>query len=555
MPDSIAEHSFTLRNSRSISLQTRARRAAIVWRLWPAAKRDTVVIVVATSVIWLAIERIDICTRFFQWVARNPEYKVDLLILALLLGSIGTTLIACRRYLELRRANAERDLARGLAYYDPLTGLENRRALQEQLDALNFRHSTAQVGLIIVDLDRFKTINDVHGHLAGDRLLRLATERLVEESMEGQTVYRLGGDEFAILIDLHKAGTAAPEAIARHIVLRMSQPFFDSGLVHYIGASAGIAFFPGDAGDGLGLIRAADVALYRAKHAGRGQHRCYEFAMDNQIKQRAVLEHQLRAAIGLGMIKPYYQPLVDLANGRTIGFELLARWHRSDGSAVEPDQFIPIAEECGLIGELLLDLLDRVCIEARDWNPELTIALNISPVQINDPWLAEKILATLSRHGFSPKRIAIEITENAILADEDNARRMIVSLKNQGMKIGLDDFGTGYSSLHHLRILPFDQIKIDKSFITRIEEDPEALRLVKAIIGLAISLDLPVVAEGIETLTVANIMRDLGCAQGQGYLFGRAVPAAEAYRLSQTPLLPDLHIASRASKSASLVRR
>ncbi len=523
--------------------------------MWPAAKRDTVVIVAIASLVWLATGRTDACTRFFRWVARNPEYKVESIILALLLCAIGISVIACRRYFDLRRANAERDVARGLAYYDPLTGLENRRALQERLDALNSRQSASQVGLIIVDLDRFKTINDVHGHLAGDRLLRLATERLVEESMEGQTVYRLGGDEFAILIDVHKAGTAAPEAIARHIVLRMSQPFFDSGLVHHIGASAGIAFFPGDANDGLGMIRAADVALYRAKHAGRGQHRCYELAMDDQIKQRALLEQQLRAAIGLGMIKPYYQPLVDLASGRTIGFELLARWHRSDGSAVEPDQFIPIAEECGLIGELLLDLLDRVCIEARDWDPQLTIALNISPVQINDPWLAEKILATLARHGFSPKRIAIEITENAILSDEDNARRMIVSLKNQGMKIGLDDFGTGYSSLHHLRILPFDQIKIDKSFITRIEEDPEALRIVKAIIGLAVSLDLPVVAEGIETLAVANIMRDLGCAQGQGYLFGRAEPAADAYRLSQMPVLPDLHGAGQASKAASGARR
>ena len=555
MPDSIAEQTVTLRHSRSLSHSRWAQRAAIVWRMWPAAKRDTVVIVVVASVIWLAIERTGFCTRFFQWVSRNPEYEVDSLILAFLLCAIGIALIACRRYLELRRANDERDLARGLAYYDPLTGLENRRALQERLDGLNSRQSTSQVGLIIVDLDRFKAINDVHGHLAGDRLLRLATDRLVEESMEGQTVYRLGGDEFAILIDVQKAGKAAPEAIARHIVLRMSQPFFDHGLVHHIGASAGIAFFPGDADDGMGMIRAADVALYRAKHAGRGQHRCYEFAMDDQIKQRALLEHQLRAAIGLGMIKPYYQPLVDLASGRTIGFELLARWHRSDGSAVEPDQFIPIAEECGLIGELLLDLLDRVCIEARDWDPALTIALNISPVQINDPWLAEKILATLARHGFSPKRIAIEITENAILSDEDNARRMIVSLKNQGMKIGLDDFGTGYSSLHHLRILPFDQIKIDKSFITRIEEDPEALRIVKAIIGLAGSLDLPVVAEGIETLAVANIMRDLGCAQGQGYLFGRAVPAADAYRLSQTSALPDLHPAGRASKSASMARR
>jgi diguanylate cyclase (GGDEF)-like protein len=481
-------------------------------------------------------------------MVRNPDYEVDSFLLTFMVCSIGITYIACRRYLELRQATAERDVAQRLAFFDPLTGLENRRALTQRLEALFDPDVASQVALIIVDLDKFKTVNDVHGHLAGDRLLRLATDRLIEISMEGQTVFRLGGDEFAVLVDLRKAGTAAPEAIARHIVLRMAQPFVDGGLVHHIGASVGIACFPGDAGDGDGLLRAADVALYRAKHDGRGQLRCYEEAMDDQIKQRDQLERQLREAIGLGKIKPYYQPMVDLRSGGVIGFELLARWPQVDGSEIEPHQFIPIAEECGLIGELLLDLLDRVCVETRDWDPELTIAINISTVQLKDPWLAEKILATLSRHGFAPQRIAIEITENAIIADEGNARRMVESLKNQGIKIGLDDFGTGFSSLHHLRILPFDMIKIDKSFVAQIDQKPESLKIVKAIVGLATCLDLPVVAEGIETFEVAQIMRDLGCAQGQGYLFGRALPAEDAIRLSRPFALPDVSRPARSRK-------
>lgn len=528
-----------------------SRRAALAWRKWSAPQRDTCVIAGIAGIVWLIIERTAICTRFFQWMVRNPGYEVDSFLLTFMVCSIGITYIACRRYFELGQAIAERDVAQRLAFFDPLTGLENRRALTQLLDALHDPDAASQVALIIVDLDKFKTVNDVHGHIAGDRLLRLATDRLIEISMEGQTVFRLGGDEFAVLVDLRKAGNAAPEAIARHIVLRMAQPFVDGGLVHHIGASVGIACFPGDAADGDGLLRAADVALYRAKHGGRGQLRCYEEAMDDQIKQRDQLERQLREAIGLGKIKPYYQPLVDLRSGGVTGFELLARWPQADGSEIEPHQFIPIAEECGLIGELLLDLLDRVCVEARDWDPELTIAVNISTVQLKDPWLAEKILATLSRNGFAPQRIAIEITENAIIADEGNARRMVESLKNQGIKIGLDDFGTGFSSLHHLRILPFDTIKIDKSFVAQIDQNPEALRIVKAIIGLATCLDLPVVAEGIETYAVAQIMRDLGCAKGQGYLFGRALPAEDAIRLSRPFALPDIRRPARARKPAS----
>jgi diguanylate cyclase (GGDEF)-like protein len=504
------------------------------------ASRDASIIALVAGLAWLIIERTETCDRFFEWVAENPDYEVDSVLLAFLLSAIGITIYAWRRYSDMKMADAARVEAQkrvhALAYHDPLTGLPNRRALNERLDQLALRGARDHAALIFVDLDCFKSVNDIHGHIAGDRLLRLASERMNRECAAGATVYRLGGDEFAVVVETSGHEDESPQSVARAIVLKMAQPFDDEGRVHHIGASVGVALFPSDASDPDNLCRAADVALYRAKHQGRGQHRFYETAMDDQTKRRAVLEQEMRAAIKNRDFSPYYQPLVDLLSGQTIGFELLARWDRADGADIGPDQFISIAEETGLINDLMLGLLDKACQEARDWDPALTIAVNISPVQLKDPWLAEKILGALAKNGFAPARLAIEITENAIIADEENARRTIESLKNQGMRVGLDDFGTGYASLHHLRVLPFDKIKIDKSFTSNLTTDAEAMKLVKAIVGLAISLDLPVVAEGIENPEDAEVLRNLGCAQGQGFLFGRPVPGGVVSRvLASTP--------------------
>lgn len=508
-----------------------------------AAQRDASAIAVAAILVWLAIERTETCDRFFDWIAQNPGYEVDSAILAFILAAIGITLYAWRRYREMVVASAARDEAQmrvhALAYHDPLTGLPNRRALSERLAALSEQPQNRHAALIFVDLDGFKNVNDLHGHIMGDRLLRLVAERINGQCSQSNLVYRLGGDEFAIVVDTLGHDDEVPQQIARSIVLRMAQPFEDEGLVHHVGASVGVALYPSDAAVADNLARAADVALYRAKHGGRGQHRFYETTMDDQTKRRAVLEQEMRAAIKSGDFCPHYQRLVDLSTGATIGFEMLARWTRDDGTEVGPDQFIAIAEESGLINDLMMGLLDKACREARDWDPKLTIAINISPTQLKDPWLAEKILGALARHGFAPGRIAIEITENAIIADEENAKRTIESLKNQGMRVGLDDFGTGYASLHHLRILPFDKIKIDKSFTNNLGSDSEALKLVKAIVGLAISLDLPVVAEGIESANDARILKELGCEQGQGYHFGRPVSGKVVSRVLSQPPPPD----------------
>lgn len=494
------------------------------------AVRDGWIIATFMICVWAIIERTETCDRFFDWVADNPDYELDSFILAFLLAAVGVSWYALRRYFEVVRANEARELAERdahrLAYHDPLTGLPNRRALNERLEQAAGATGDRQTALVLFDLDRFKSVNDIHGHGAGDRLLRLVGDRFRAEIGPGQSFYRLGGDEFACVIETSGAEDEAPQRLARRCIQSISEPFESDGLVHHIGASAGIAMFPGDANQTDALMRLADIALYRSKEAGRGQHRFYEAAMDAGIRRRATIEQRMRAALNDDQFKPFYQPIIDLKSGNPIGFELLARWISLDQEEVGPDEFIPIAEESGLINDMMLRLIECARTEARDWDPALTIAINISPVQLKDPWLSQKVLGALAKCGFAPQRLAIEITENAIISDADNAKRTIESFKNQGMRIGLDDFGTGYSSLHHLRILPFDKIKIDRSFVMALGADPEALKIVRAINGLAQSLDLPVVAEGIECAETAKVLRELGCAQGQGYFFGKAMSGA-----------------------------
>jgi diguanylate cyclase (GGDEF)-like protein len=459
---------------------------------------------------------------------------VTILILRMLTNSYGgfVEMLSSRSAMlsEREKAREAERRAHQLAYHDSLTGLPNRRALADQLEAAIARpHEEGDddhnVALLVVDLDDFKSVNDVHGHPSGDGLLRDVAERLTGLVGPGARAFRLGGDEFAIL---SKAGADhdAPRRMARRIVQGMSEPFTGGAIVHHIGASVGISLFPADAHDRETLMRRADIALYRAKEGGRGQYRSFEPVMDAEIKRRSALESELRASIAADEFRPFYQPLVELETGRITAFELLARWPRHTDE-IGPDQFISIAEESGLITDLMLQLLRRGCADALQWDEGLTVGLNISPVQLKDAWLSQKILTTLARAGFPPRRLAVEITENALIADLDNARRTIESLKNQGVRIVLDDFGTGYSSLQHLRMLPFDEIKIDRSFVRSIDSDPEALKIVRAILGLASTLGLPVVAEGVESESSANLLRELGCAYGQGFYFGHPMSAEQ----------------------------
>jgi diguanylate cyclase (GGDEF)-like protein len=429
---------------------------------------------------------------------------------------------------EQRRAQGAEQRAYQLAYNDPLTGLPNRRALAEALSARLHVGGEAPFGLLILDLDRFKAVNDVHGHPVGDELLRKVAKRLGEVVQDCGQSYRLGGDEFAIVLE---GGPSSACGIARAIVQRLAEPFTLGDRVHHIGASVGTALFPQDGVDRETLMRRADIALYKAKQAGRGQHCGFEPSLDAETRRRAVIELEIREAIARGAFVPHYQPIVDLRSGVVIGHEMLARWPRPAGEAIGPDQFIPIAEECGLIDELMLGLLRRAFSETRQWGTML--AVNISPNQLKDRWFSEKMLEVMHQEQFAPAKLTIEITENALITDAASVRDTIGALKQQGIQLALDDFGTGYSSLLHLQMLPFDRIKIDRSFVTTMDHDPEARRLVDAIVALARKLDLPVVAEGIESAATAKAVADLGCTYGQGYHFGYPMTKDEIEALWQ----------------------
>jgi diguanylate cyclase (GGDEF)-like protein len=465
---------------------------------------------------------------------------INFLIVAfLILRTLSTSYAGFKQGLQARydmrfeqdRARAAERTAQELAYRDPLTGLENRRALTEQLDMLTARkEGPSRLDLLLLDLDRFKGVNDAHGHGVGDKLLQHVAIRM--EAIVGQTgkAYRLGGDEFAITLSATTNDQDA-QVIADRLIQAMAAPFSIDGFLHHISASIGISRFPADASRRETLIQYADIAMYEAKSQGRSRCRAFEPCMGQALAARAVLESEMRTDLCTDAFRPYYQPIVNLASGRIVGFEMLARWLRADGTIVSPGQFIPIVEECGLMGELMLKLLEQVCVDASAWPPELTIAINVSPVQFRDPWLSEKILAVLTRRGFPSRRISLEITENALISDPVAAQRIIESLKNQGMMLALDDFGTGYSSLQHLGMLPFDKLKIDRSFVRNVDTDDDANRMAMAMIRLADSLNLSVVAEGVESHSVLATLQQLGCQEVQGYLFGEPKGMADTTAL------------------------
>lgn len=459
-----------------------------------------------------------------------------LIVAILILRTLATNHAGFRQVLQSRadmlveqqRAQAAELAAQKMAYEDVLTGLANRRALTEHLDGFLYHSAPrSQMYLFMIDLDLFKGVNDAYGHGAGDQLLVAVATRLRMLVIPTGNVYRLGGDEFAVTFQLDGDGIGPANVMADKLVREMAASFPIDRFFHHISASIGISCFPTDAASREALMQHADIALYEAKSGGRSQHRFYKPVMGEALVARAVLEREIRVDFGTEAFRPYYQPIVDLASGNIVGFEMLARWNRADGIMVEPGRFIPIIEECGLIDELMLQLLERACLDANKWPSELTIAINLSPIQFRDPWLSEKILAVLTRQGFPARRICLEITENALISDPASAQRIIESLKNQGISLALDDFGTGFSSIQHLRMLPFDKLKIDRSFVSNVDTDSAAHRMVSAIIRLAESLELRVVAEGVENASVRDILRELGCQEAQGYLLGMPLSASE----------------------------
>jgi diguanylate cyclase (GGDEF)-like protein/PAS domain S-box-containing protein len=448
---------------------------------------------------------------------------VEILAQTIDIGPGTARVVAVRDITERREAEAR---IRHMAHHDALTGLPNRILFHDRLDqavSLARRNGTT-VAVHCLDLDRFKNVNDLMGHAAGDDLLRQIARVLLNSVRGHDTVARLSGDEFAI-IQIGVAHPEGPSILADRLVKAIAQPFELEGQHVSIGTSLGVSLFPGDAESGEDLVRAADTALYRAKGAGRGTYRFFEPDMDARLQERRVLERDLRQALAEQQLEVHYQPLLGCDTIEVMGFEALVRWRHPERGLVSPAEFIPLAEECGLIMQLGDWVLRTACEEAARWPGHQHIAINLSPIQFRHADLAKQVLTILAETGLSPDRLELEITEGVLIEDTERTLATLNHLKAAGIRVSLDDFGTGYSSLSYLQRFPFDKIKIDRSFIWEMGRNADSMAIVRSVIALGRSLRITVIAEGVETEEQLALLQSERCDQVQGFLLGRPVPA------------------------------
>jgi diguanylate cyclase (GGDEF)-like protein/PAS domain S-box-containing protein len=438
-------------------------------------------------------------------------------------------LVAVVDITERRRAEAR---IAHMAHHDGLTDLPNRELFQERLkQALaGGRPGHGRIAVLCVDLDLFKNVNDSFGHPMGDRLLRSVADRLRSQVLGSNLVARLGGDEFAIILTSVGSPNEASDYAAR-LIKTLSDAYEIDGIELVIGASIGIALSPGDGETSEELMRNADMALYRAKSDGGGVHRFFEREMDQQAQKRRDMELDLRRAFANGEFELHYQPLVDIVADRISGFESLLRWRHPQRGMVSPADFIPVAEDIGLIIALGEWVLREACTEAAKWPADVKVAVNLSPVQFRSRNLVQVVISALAHSGLSPRRLELEITESLFLAETEANLAILHQLRELGVSISMDDFGTGYSSLSYLRSFPFDKIKIDRSFVKDLAERPDCVAIVRAISGLGRSLNITTTAEGVETVGQLDWLRAEGCNEVQGFLFSAAKPAAEVEAL------------------------
>ncbi len=415
-----------------------------------------------------------------------------------------------------------------LAYSDSLTGLPNRRRLEECINDLirDRAEDPAPFTVGILDLDGFKPINDLFGHSAGDEILKQIAHRLKTCLPVGALAARLGGDEFALVLPLvfsERDAIATAEAI-RDVI---SAPYDLGDHTVRLSGSFGLAVHPFGGDTFAEIMGSADTALYRSKNRGRNEITVYSSAVADEMKRATQIEQALRQAIITRQVKPHFQPIVHIDSGKVVGFEALARWTDSELGFVPPDVFILIAEERGFIASLSELLLTQAAKVALQWPDELFLSFNLSTTQLMDPTTGDKVLEIIKRVGLPADRLELEITETAIMGDPDIAREIVEQLRANGIRMSLDDFGTGQSSLGRLRDFNFDKVKIDRSFISSIQHDRPAEHIIKAIIAMCAGLNLKVIAEGIEEGEQADMLLDLGCRSGQGYLYAKAMGVEE----------------------------
>jgi len=449
-----------------------------------------------------------------------------------LLGMAAASLLVSRLRRAVEHAEARLDY---LAYYDPVTNLLNRHGFNERI---HFSLSRAQrfggqVGLLLLDLDNFKVINDTMGHQAGDALLSALGYRLREALRQGDTVCRLGGDEFAVIVD--NVGSAKEvELVAGKIVKTLEMPLMVSGQEVYVTASCGVSLYPEHGSDAKTLVRTADTAMYCAKEAGKNAFRVFRPEMNQRAFRRMSLEHSLRKAMENGDLRLRYQPKVDLRTGRIVGAEALLRWVHAEDGSISPAEFIPVAEDSGLIVPLGAWVLRTACREAKRWEQaglgRIPVAVNLSARQFKDQGLLGEVLRALEESRLEPDQLELELTESMLMENVEANIELLRELRTRGVRLAIDDFGTGYSSMGYLKRFPIRSLKVDRSFVRDIPHDRDDCAIAGAIVALAHQLELDVVAEGVENVEQLRFLAQHDCHVQQGFYFSPALASDEFER-------------------------
>ena len=500
----------------------------IIWMPYAAIAAFTVV-------LGIAMRDLQSFEALYEFTRAHEGWQLDEYISVALATSVGLLVTLIYRTGQLRYQMTKRKAleaeAKSMARHDALTGLPNRRYFSERIQAMKAEADLAgdSVAFLAIDLDRFKPINDTFGHGVGDRVLQTVADRILAELPANSVAGRMGGDEFAIALAVH-GDDQALERFARRICSRIAEPMVLDDRKFNVSASVGVARYPQDGDTIAEIMTHSDMAMYVAKNDGRNTFSYFERRLGEEQKLRLALEVELSDAIEQGRIVPYFQPVFDLRTGKLTGFEILSRWLHPERGVIEPDDFIPLAEDIGVIGALGDNVLRQACQAVAAWTPSLTFSFNLSPVQFHDPDLVERIVRILDETGMRRSALEVEITETVFIADSVRAKCAIDALRAAGVTVALDDFGKGYSSLGYLSRYSIDRLKIDRSFIMGRKDDPRNEKVVNTLIQLGIGLGIQTTAEGIETSEDAEWLIDHGCNLGQGFLYARPMPLLSALR-------------------------
>jgi diguanylate cyclase (GGDEF)-like protein len=500
------------------------------------ARRDVLLLAILIAAVFLLIWN---GSEFFARVTKaetglGPGLKVAMIALTL---NVALILFGWRRYVDLQHETEMRKEGEAraalIASTDGMTGLLNRKGFADKGEVM--RRAAADDGnqliILSMQLNRFKAINDRHGYDVGDQALRMISSVMEQAAGPDKLVARLAGDEFAIALSSPRAKVANAWILAEELLGAVTKPMEIEGKLVQIGAFLGIAAAEPTDAQIPDLLRRADIALDRAKSTRSARPIWFDEGMERALLVHSEIEQGIRYGLDHGQFIPYFEPQVELLTGEIVGFEVLARWDHPLSGMIEPGRFIPVAEEHGLIGRLSEQIMLAAMTEAAQWNSSIKLSVNISPIQLGDSWLAQRIVRLLAEAGFPAERLVVEITESSLFADLDLAKTIATSLKNQGIRLALDDFGTGFSSLAHLRSLPFDVIKIDRSFVSTLGKDPESTAIIRAVTTLADGIGVPVTVEGIEDAATHAAVAGFGCAVGQGWYFGKPMSGDQATAL------------------------